>query len=94
MSRRHRWISGVARLSMGDQVGATSEGAAVRGLWGGAVFKGRVWRSVDGFLTSLVSRTGGRFEFWRWGLFLLRSLRNCEVVSRCAGLFGERLAVF
>lgn len=43
VSRRHRWVSGVARLGVGGgarEAGAP-EGAAVRRLWGGAVCEGR-----------------------------------------------------
>lgn len=48
--------------------GGTSEGAAVRRLWGGAVVRGG--RGEASMLPnfSLVSKTRGRFESWSWGL--------------------------
>lgn len=55
VSRRHRCVSGVARLSVGEQVGVPFRGGGRARVWGGAVCEGRAWRGVDGFLTSLWS---------------------------------------
>lgn len=94
VSRRHRWVSGVAALGR-EQVRekGAPEGAAVRGLWGGAVCEGLAQRGDGGSLTSPWSPGPAEGLNSGGGVFLLASLSNCEVVSRCAGLFGECLAV-